>query len=61
MVILVGPNSVSNLNLHMGDGSTENQSYFPSKEIVGSLQFAQLFDISYAVAHAAKFIKNPQM
>jgi hypothetical protein len=46
----------------MTDGS-EGDTKFPYAEVIGSLQFAQLgtrFDISYAVAHAAKFTAHPK-
>ena len=55
------PNSVTNLSVHMTDGS-EVDIEFPYAEVIGSLQFSQLgtrFDISYAVAHAAKFTSRP--
>lgn len=58
LVVLVNPNSVSNLNLHMGNESMEHQLSFPYKSIVGSLLFAQLgtrFDILFVVAHVTKF------
>jgi hypothetical protein len=44
----------------MGNESIENQSFFPYKEIVGTYNLHSC-DISFAVAHEAKFTKNPQM
>ena len=55
------PNSVIDLSVHMIEGS-EVDTKFPYAEVSRSLQFAQLctrFDISYAVAHAAKFMSRP--
>jgi hypothetical protein len=43
VIVHVGLNNVFTLSLHMGNGSIENQSFFPYKEIIGSLQFAQLW------------------
>jgi hypothetical protein len=58
MVVLVNANSVSNLNLHMGKKTTEDQLSFSYKSIIGSLLFAQLgtrFDILFVVAHVTIF------
>ena len=55
------PISVIDLSVDMIDGS-EVDTEFPYVEVIESLQFAQLstrFDISYAMAHAAKFTSRP--
>jgi hypothetical protein len=61
VVVLVNAYSVSNLNLHMGNKSMEDQLSFPYKNIVGSLLFAQLgtrFDILFVIAHVTKFLQD---
>jgi hypothetical protein len=61
MVVLVNANNVSNLNLHMGNESVEDQLSFPYKSIAGNLLFAQLgtrFDILFIVAHVTKFLQD---
>jgi hypothetical protein len=60
VIVLIGPNSVFTLSLHMGNGSIENQFFSLTKRLLGACNL-HTSDISFAVTHETKFTKNPQM